>query len=95
MDEIGLVRLVRLDLEVSESALSLHRKQFSKRQFTQPQLLAVLCLMLCEGWTFREAEVRLCEHSELHSALRLRTIPITPRGMVSCCDWRKTMWRGG
>jgi hypothetical protein len=36
-----------------------HRSRFSKRQFTQPQLLAILCLMRHEDWTFREAEVRL------------------------------------
>jgi hypothetical protein len=47
----------------------------SKRQFTQPQLLAVLCLMRDEDWTFREAEVRLSEHSRLRSALQLNSVP--------------------
>ena len=75
MAEIGLVRFARLALEISESVLRLHRTKFSKRQFTQPQLLAVLCLMRYEDWTFREAEVRLSEHAELRSALRLRTVP--------------------
>lgn len=75
MAEIGLVRFARLALEVSESVLRLHRTKFSKRQFTQPQLLAVLCLMRYEDWTFREAEVRLSEHRELRSGLRLRTVP--------------------
>jgi len=40
------------------------RTRFSKRQFTQPPLLAVLCLMRYEDWAFREAEVRLREHQE-------------------------------
>lgn len=75
MAEIGLVKFARLALEVSESVLRLHRTKFSKRQFTQPQLLAVLCLMRYEDWTFREAEVRLSEHSELRSALGLHTVP--------------------
>ncbi len=75
MAEIGLVRFARLALEVSESVLQLHRTKFSKRQFTQPQLLVVLCLMRYEDWTFREAEVRLSEHAELCSALGLRTVP--------------------
>jgi hypothetical protein len=37
--------------------LPAQRAKFSKRQLTQPQLLAVLCLMRYEDWTFREAEV--------------------------------------
>jgi hypothetical protein len=43
--------------------------------FTQPQLLAILCLMRYEDWTYREAEVRLSEHSELRRALELRSVP--------------------
>jgi hypothetical protein len=51
--------------------------------FTQPQLLAVLCLMRYEDWTLRKAEVRLAEHSELRSALGLRKAPDhTPRSTV-------------
>jgi IS5 family transposase len=75
MAEIGLVRFARLALEVSEAVLPAQRTKFSKRQFTQPQLLAVLCLMRYEDWTFREAEVRLGEHSELRSALELSSVP--------------------
>src|SRR5207245_4027082 len=36
-----------------------YRTCFSKRQFSQPQLLAILCFMRYEDWTFRETEVRL------------------------------------
>jgi Transposase DDE domain/Transposase domain (DUF772) len=75
MAEIGLLQFARLALEVSEAVLPAQRTKFSKRQFTQPQLLAVLCLMRYEDWTFREAEVRLSEHSELRSALRLHSVP--------------------
>ena len=71
MAEIGLVRFAKLALEVSESVLRLHRTKFSKRQFTQPLLLAVLCLMCYEDWTFREAEIRLSEHAELRSVFQL------------------------
>ena len=74
MAEIGLVRFARMALEVSEAVLPAHRSKFGKRLFTQPQLLAILCLMRYEDWTFREAEV-LQQHSELHSALRLKPIP--------------------
>ena len=44
--------------------------------FTQPQLLAVLCLMRYEDWTFREAEIRLAEHAELRAALDLNRTPL-------------------
>ncbi|MGA2858418.1 MAG: transposase [Candidatus Sulfotelmatobacter sp.] len=37
--------------------------------------MAILCLMRYEDWTYREAEVRLAEHSELRRALRLRSVP--------------------
>jgi hypothetical protein len=75
MAEVGLVRFARLALEVSQAVLPAQRSKFSKRRFTQPQLLAVLCLMRYEDWTFREAEVRLQEHTELRSALELRSVP--------------------
>jgi len=47
---------------------TLSRSCFSKHQFSQPQLLAILCLMRYEDWTFRETEVRLSEHGELRRA---------------------------
>jgi Transposase DDE domain/Transposase domain (DUF772) len=75
MAEVGLVRFARLAVEVSQAVLPAQRTKFSKRQFAQPQLLAVLCLMRYEDWTFREAEVRLSEHSELRSVLGLRSVP--------------------
>lgn len=75
MAEIGLVRFARLALEVGEAVLPQQRTKFSKRQFSQPQLLAVLCLMRYEDWTFREAEIRLSEHAELRAALRLSSVP--------------------
>jgi hypothetical protein len=51
------------------------RTRFSKHQFTQLQLLAVLFLMRFEDWTFREAEVRLREQPELRVALQLPAVP--------------------
>jgi hypothetical protein len=75
MAEVGLVRFARLALEVSQAVLSAQRTKFSKRQFAQLQLLAVLCLMRYEDWTSREAEIRLGEHAELRSALALNSVP--------------------
>jgi IS5 family transposase len=75
MAEVGLVRFARVALNVAQATVPRYRTAFSKHQFTQPQLLAVLCLMRYEDWTFREAEVRLSEHSELRFALQLKSVP--------------------
>jgi transposase len=64
MAEVGLARFGQLALEVSRAVLPAQRTKFSKRKFTQPQLLAVLCLMRYEDWTLREAEVQLREHKD-------------------------------
>lgn len=75
MAEVGLLPFARVALEVSKTAISRYRSRFSKHQFTQPQLLAILCLMRYEDWTFREAEVRLAEHGELRQILGLTSVP--------------------
>lgn len=75
MPEVGLVRFAQVALDVATTTIARYRTTFSKHQFTQPQLLAILCLMRYEDWTYREAEVRLAEHSELRRALGLRSVP--------------------
>lgn len=75
MAEVGLLAFARTALEVGRSVLPPYRTRFSKHQFTQPQLLAILCLMRYEDWTFREAEVRLHEHRELRQILGLKSVP--------------------
>jgi len=75
MAEVGLLPFTRTALEVATAVLPSYRSRFSKHQFTQPQLLAVLCLMRYEDWTFRETEVRLREHRELRRVLQLQTVP--------------------
>jgi hypothetical protein len=45
MPEIGLLPFARVALQVASAVLPARRSRFSKRQFTQPQLLAILCLM--------------------------------------------------
>src|SRR5437879_13020932 len=69
MSEVGLVPFARVALEVSREVVPAYSHRFSPQRFTQPQLLAILCLMLYEDWTFRAAEVRLAEHDELRRAL--------------------------
>src|SRR5260370_9310841 len=75
MAEIGLLPFARVALQVASRVLSPYRRRFSKHQFTQPQLLAGLCLMRYEDWTFRETEVRLREHGDLRAALQLQSVP--------------------
>ena len=75
MPEIGLLPFARVALDVAAAVLPPYRSRFSKHQFTQPQLLAVLCLMRYEDWTFRETEVRLREHRELRETLKLSSVP--------------------
>ncbi len=75
MAEVGLLPFARITLQVSRAVLPRYRSRFSKHQFTQPQLLAILCLMRYEDWTFREAEVRLGEHRELRQVLGLVSVP--------------------
>jgi hypothetical protein len=75
MAEVRLPAFPRTALEVSRAVLPPYRTRFSKHQFTLPQLLAILCLMRYEDWTFREAEVRLSEHREWRQTLGLPSVP--------------------
>jgi hypothetical protein len=75
MAEIGPVQFARVAREVAETAVPQYRSPFSTHTFTQPSLLAILCLMRYEDWTYREAEVRLREHAELREALGLARVP--------------------
>ncbi len=75
MAEIGVVRFAQVAREIAEAALPRYRSPFSKHTFTQPTLLAILCLMRYEDWTYREAEVRLREHAELRQALAIERVP--------------------
>ena len=75
MNEVGLVPFARVALEVGRKVMPAYSHRFSPRRFTQPQLLAILCLMRYEEWTFRAAEIRLAEHGELRRALELEAVP--------------------
>lgn len=75
MAEVGLVLFAKTALEVMQEVLPAYSGKYSKHTFTQPQLMTILCLMRFEDWTFREAEVRLAEHSDLRQALDLERAP--------------------
>jgi hypothetical protein len=73
--EVGLVHFAKCALAIATRVLPLYRSKYSKHTFTQPQLLAILCLMRYEDGTFRETEVRLQEQTELGRALGLKQTP--------------------
>ena len=75
MAEVGLVDFAKCALVIAKKVMPLYRSKYSKHTFMQPQLLAILCLMRYEDWTFRETEVRLQEHVELRMALGLKQTP--------------------
>jgi len=75
MTEIGLVAFAQCALQIAETILPKYRSKFSKHLYTQPQLLALCCLMRYADWTFRQAEVRVNEHSDLRTALKLKVAP--------------------
>jgi IS5 family transposase len=75
MAEVGLVDFAKCALAIAKKVMPLYRSKYSKHTFTQPQLLAILCLMRYEDWTFRETEVRLQEHIELRMVLGLKQTP--------------------
>ena len=58
MSEVGPLSFARVGWEGPRRSSRPH-SCFSKYQFNQPQLLAVLCLMRYEDWAVREAEIRL------------------------------------
>ena len=69
MAEVGLVRFAHVAHEVAEAVLPSYRNKYSKHLLTQPALLAILCLMRNEDWTFCEAEVRLGAQESAQIAL--------------------------
>jgi hypothetical protein len=54
MAEVGLLAFARTAWEVGRAVLPPYRTRFGKHQFTQPQLLAILCLMRHEEWTLTQ-----------------------------------------
>src|SRR5260370_22005648 len=48
MAEVGLLPFARIALQVSKAVLPCYRSRFSQHQFTQPQLLSILCLLRYE-----------------------------------------------
>ncbi len=62
MAEVGLVRFGQVALDVAQTTVPRYRTTFSKHQFTQPQLLAILCLMRYEDWTLISRRIYRSNH---------------------------------
>ncbi len=73
--ERSVVRFARAALAAAHGVLAVYRTPFSKQRFTQPQLLAALCLRSQYGWSLRATELELRRDREIRAALALREAP--------------------
>jgi hypothetical protein len=73
--ERSVVGFTRAALAAAHAVLRVYRTPFSKRRFTQPQLLAILCLRSQYGWSLRATELVLRRDREIAAALALREAP--------------------
>jgi hypothetical protein len=71
----SVVRFARAALAAAHGVLPVYRTPFSKQRFTQPQLLAILCLRSQYGWSLRATELVLGRDREIRAALALREAP--------------------
>jgi hypothetical protein len=69
------VRLAREALAVGRAALPPYSSRFSRRDFTQPQLFALLALKQFLKTDYRGLVALLAEWTELRRALALRKVP--------------------
>ena len=75
MAAIGFVNFVQVALRVGQAVLPAYRSTCSQRRVQPPQLLAILCLMRDEDWTFRDATGRPAEHVAPRAALGRQRVP--------------------
>ena len=69
------VRLAREALAVGQSALPAYSSRYSRHDFTQPQLFALLALKQFVKTDYRGLVALLAEWGELRRALRLPKVP--------------------
>src|SRR5260370_298571 len=72
MAEVGLLPFARVALQVATQVLPPYRTRFSKHQFTQPQLLPVLCLIRFESCTLPLPQVPLKDPRQFRAPLKLQ-----------------------
>lgn len=69
------VRLAREAMAVGQRALPAYSSRFSRHDFTQPQLFALLVLKQFLRTDYRGVVTLVAEWGELRRALRLRKVP--------------------
>ena len=85
MTEVGLLPFARVALEVATAILDRYRTPFSKHQFMQPQLLAVLCLMRYEDWGASAIDCWWDQHNPINSIVLLAEMAIA---VLKCGQYR-------
>jgi len=83
MAEVGLLPFARVALEVATAVLPRCRSRFSKHQFSQLQLLAVLCLMCYEDWTSEKLKYSCGSTANCAACYGFGAFPITRPCTVS------------
>jgi len=82
MAEVGLLPFARIALQVAKAVLPRYRSRFSKHQFTQPQLLAILCLMryedLSRGRSTARRTPRIASGAGAHQRTRFHDLVPLP-----------------
>ena len=82
MAEVGLVRFSQVALDVAQTTVPRYRTTFSKFLLTQPQLLAILCLMRYEDDAEFDSELN---PTHIRQQLGARSVIPAKRGKRS---WR-------
>jgi len=70
-----LLNFTQVCMHLATQQVPLYSSRFSKHTFTQPQLVALYCLKLKLGVTYRELIDWLTEMPRLQQALGLRELP--------------------
>jgi hypothetical protein len=77
VSETGLLRFSRRVHALSEEVVKPYTSIFSRKDYTQPQLLAINCIKIRKRQRFREAEDDLKNMPPVCEALGLQKVPIT------------------
>ncbi|MBI3323378.1 MAG: transposase [Candidatus Omnitrophica bacterium] len=75
MPRQGLLQVARLAYRLAAHILPAYSSKFAPKKFTQPSLLACLCLKEYLKLDYRGLEALLASAAELRAALGLRTVP--------------------
>jgi hypothetical protein len=69
------VALAQMALQVAQDGIETYSSHFSRKDFTQPQLFAILALKQFFGTDYRGVIQYLHDFSDLRQALKLKRVP--------------------